>query len=156
MSEIQPALPALAAVHTGADVAEPLPGMVMGDGTVAARREHGLRGTLFIGFSYLMGAGSALSAALFAISGVGTARSLITGLVWGALQWRLATEVRRFSRWGWYGAMAELTFAAATKLFWMFRLPETAFMLVCLLMVNAVLLQYFWTRRAEFDVSLGH
>lgn len=155
MTEIQPTLPGVAAAHTGTEVAEPLPGMVMGDGAVTARREHGLRGSLFIGFSYLMAAGSGLSAVLFAISGLGTATSLVTGLVWGVLQWRLATEVRRFSRWGWYGAMAELTFAAATKLFWMFRLPEMALMLVCLLMVNAVLLHYFWTRRAEFDVSLG-
>lgn len=155
MTDISPTLPSLPAAHAAPDAGEPLPGMVMGDAAVAASREHGLRGTLFIGFSYLMAAGSGLSAILFAISGVGTARNVVGGLVWAVLQWRLAGEVRRFSRWGWYGAMAELAFAAATKLFWVFFLRELAFMFVMLLLIDALMLRYFWTRRAQFDVSFG-
>lgn len=134
---------------------EPLPQMVMGDAAIALPREHGLRGVLFIGFSYLMAVGSGLGAILFAISGVGTAINVVTGLVWAVLQWRLATEVRRFSRWGWYGAVAELAGAAATKLFWVFVVRELAFVFLVLLVIDAFMLRYFWTRRDQFDVSFG-
>lgn len=152
MTDISPTLPsALAEPGT----AGPLPEMVVGDAAFASPREHGLRGTLFIGFSYVMAAGSAFSALLFAISGGVAGTNVITGLVWAVLQWRLATEVRRFSRWGWYGAVAELAAAAATKLVWVFVMPDLAFMFVVLLVIDAFMARYFWTRRAQFDVSFG-
>lgn len=137
------------------ETAEPLPEMVVGDAAFASPRLHGMRGTLFIGFSYVMAAGSGFSAILFIISGGLAGTNAITGLVWAVLQWRLATEVRRFSRWGWYGAMAELAGAAGAKLFWVFFLPEMAFVFVLVLVIDGFMVRYFWTRRAEFDVSLG-
>jgi hypothetical protein len=153
MTDISPALPS--ALAHPRDTGEPLPEMVMGDAAVASPRLHGVRGTLFIGFSYLMAAGSGFGAILFSISGGLAGTNAITGLVWAVLQWRLGTEVRRFSRWGWYGAMAELAGAAGAKLFWGLFLPEMAFLFVVLLVIDAFMLRYFWTRRDQFDVSFG-
>lgn len=153
MTDISPALPSAAAHPVG--MGEPLPEMVVGDAAFASPRLHGARGTLFIGFSYVMAAGSGFSAILFAISGGLAGTNVVTGLVWAVLQWRLATEVRRFSRWGWYGAMAELAGAAAAKLFWMFILRDLGFVFVMLLVIDAFMLRYFWTRREQFDVSFG-
>ncbi|HEX6368994.1 MAG TPA: hypothetical protein VF006_08675 [Longimicrobium sp.] len=154
MTDISPTLPSTPALAEP-ETAGPLPEMVVGDAAFASPRVHGVRGTLFIGFSYVMAAGSGLSAILFAISGGRAGANMITGLVWAVLQWRLATEVRRFSRWGWYGAVAELAAAAAAKLFWMFDLRDLAFVFVMLLVVDAFMLRYFWTRRDQFDVSFG-
>ena len=152
MTNISPTLPP---ARVEPATAEPLPEMVVGDAAFASPRVHGVRGTLFIGFSYVMAAGSGFSALLFAISGGIAGTNTIMGLVWAALQWRLATEVRRFSRWGWYGAMAELAGAAGAKLFWVFYLREMAFLFLMLLVVDAFMMRYFWTRRGQFDVSFG-
>lgn len=152
MTDISPTLPAALAE---AATAEPLPEVVVGDAAFASPRVHGMRGTLFIGFSYVMAAGSGSSAILFAVSGGLAGRNVITGLVWAVLQWRLATEVRRFSRWGWYGAMAELAAAAAAKVFWVFFLSEMAFVFVMLLVIDAFMMRYFWMRCDQFDVSFG-
>ena len=96
-----------------------------------------------------------LTATEVGVSGGIAGTNTIMGLVWAALQWRLATEVRRFSRWGWYGAMAELAGAAGAKLFWVFYLREMAFLFLMLLVVDAFMMRYFWTRRGQFDVSFG-
>jgi hypothetical protein len=152
MTDISPTLPP---ALTEPETAEPLPEMVVGDAAFAAPRVHGVRGTLFIGCSYVMAAGSGFSALLFAISGGVAGTNAIMGLVWAVLQWRLATEVRRFSRWGWYGAMAALAAAAAAKVFWVFYLREMAFLFLMLLVIDAFMLHYFWTRRGQFDVDLG-
>lgn len=153
MTDISPTLPSALAHPDG--VGEPLPEMVVGDAAFASPRVHGMRGTLFIGCSYVMAAGSGFSAILFTISGGVAGTNAIMGLVWAVLQWRLATEVRRFSRWGWYGAMAALAAAAAAKVFWVFYLREMAFLFLMLLVIDAFMLRYFWTRRAHFDVDLG-
>lgn len=154
MTDISPTLPSAAMLAEPA-TAEPLPEMMVGDAAFASPRVHGVRGTLFIGFSYVMAAGSGFSAILFAVSGGLAGRNMITGALWAVLQWRLATEVRRFSRWGWYGAMTELAAAAAAKLFWVFFLSEMALLFVMLLMIDAFMMRYFWTRRDQFDVSFG-
>jgi hypothetical protein len=154
MTDISPTLPS-APVLAEPATAEPLPEMVVGDRAFTSPRVHGVRGTLFIGFSYVMAAGSAFSAVLFTISGGLAGTNAIMGLVWAVLQWRLATEVRRFSRWGWYGAMAALAGAAGAKLFWVFFLPEMALVCVVLLAIDTFMARYFWTRRDQFDVSFG-
>ena len=154
MTDLSPTLPSAAAL-AAPGTAEPLPEMVVGDAAFASPRVHGVRGRLFIGFSYVMAASSAFSTILFAVSGGLAGTNVITGLVWAVLQWRLAAEVRRFSRWGWYGAMAELAAAVATKLFWVFIVPDLAFLFVVLLVADAFMLHYFWTRRAQCDVSFG-
>jgi hypothetical protein len=82
-------------------------------------------------------------------------KPILTGGLWAVIQWRVVGEVRRFSRWGWYGAMAELAIASATKLVWVFLLPDQAFAFLILLGINVWMMRYFWTRRADFDVDLG-
>jgi hypothetical protein len=142
---------------------EPLAGLLVGDTARATPRAHGLPGELFIGSIYLMAFGSALRALILVIT-VATGPGVLppgmwtTGpasCVWAVLQWRLAGEVRRFSRWGWYGAMAELAAAAALKLVLVVMVPAVAPWLLAVLAVEAGLLRYFWKRRAQFDIDLG-
>lgn len=156
MTDLSPAVPA----HAERTV--PLAGLVMGDRAVSAPRRHGLRGQLFIAGSYVMAASSAFASVAFAFSatsgmGAGLAvwRQALVACLWAVLQWRVAGEVRRFSRWGWYGAMAELGIAAATKAVWVFVFPEPAFVFLALLAIDAAWLRYFWNRRAQFDIDFG-
>jgi hypothetical protein len=160
-TEISPPLSA-PIVHGQARVAETLPGMVVGDGAFAGPRVHGVRGSLFIGFSYVMAAGSACVALMWSISAATGGllpatlwKEALTAAVWAVLQWRLVGEVRRFSRWGWLGAMAELSVASATKLVWISTAPGQAWLMLPFLGINLAMAHYFWMRRAQFDVSLG-
>lgn len=160
MTEVSPTLQPESDAQASSDVPEPLPGMVMGDAAVPATRRHGLRGTLFIAFSYMMAAISGVTFVVFAYSAASSGSLVEAGWALGVgvlavLQWRLADEVRRFSRWGWYGAIAALAVAVVTKLFWAFALREVAYFFLSLLIVDALLLHYFWTRRDQFDVSVG-
>lgn len=140
----------------------PLAGVLMGDTALAARRVHDLPGRFFIGFTFLMAVVSALRAVTMGIAltvGPGMPGELwryaIASGVWPVLQWRLAGEVRRFSRWGWYGAMAELAAAAALKVFWVMVVPELAPWFLALLAIEAGLLRYFWNRRADFGIDFA-
>lgn len=142
----------------------PLPGLVMGDAAAGTGRRHGWPGKLFIGMSYLTAlglGGGVLAMGLFLAEHARGAsiyfpwqRLLLAG-AWCVLQWRLAGEVRRFSRWGWYGAMAELGAATVTKLglalFAPFAVPWT----LPAVAANLAWMRYFWKRRADFDVDLG-
>jgi hypothetical protein len=141
---------------------EPLAGLLVGDTAIAAPRAHGLPGRFFIGFTCLMSFVSALRALVLVIA-IGNGPGVpvwmwkqgLAACVWAVLQWRLAGEVRRFSRWGWYGAMAELTLAALTQLFWVFLLRELAFLFVALLIADMFFLRYFWKRRVDFGIDRG-
>jgi hypothetical protein len=153
MTDISPTLPP-------SQVPEPLPSMVMGDAAERATPRHGIRGTLFIAFSYMMAvsSGVAFTVSTYIAASYGVladAGQALAAGVWAVLQWRLAGEVRRFSRWGWYGAMAELSVAVVSMLFWAFALRELAYFFLSVLIVDVLLLRYFWTRRAQFDVSVG-
>ena len=141
-------------------VHEPLAGLVMGDAAVAAPREHGWPGKLFIAFSYVMAAASAVSVVVIGLSvaaNVGLAAAFwkraLTAVVWAALQWRVAGEVRRFSRWGWYGAMAELAAAAAAKV-WVMAQGNVVGGAIGLC-IDLAWLRYFWERRDQFDVDVS-
>ncbi|HEY0019682.1 MAG TPA: hypothetical protein VGC13_25485 [Longimicrobium sp.] len=139
----------------------PLPGLTMGDIAVPARRKHEWPAGLFILLSYVTAGGMAIGAVTFGAFGVRYGlepRSWVrvAGVgVWCVLQWRLAREVKRFSRWGWYGAMAELAGAALVKLgvaaTYLFTLPSA----LVVLAVNGAWMRYFWNRRADYDVDLG-
>ena len=135
----------------------PLPALVRGDGPVARRPRHGWRGKLFIAISYafslwlgyvsvFMSLGGALD-----VSEPGALGTAVGAGVWSWLQWRLAREVRRFTRWGWYGAMAELGAATAAKL-WLMAQGQPGAGVVGLAF-DALLLHYFWKRRAQFDID---
>jgi hypothetical protein len=141
---------------------EPLAGLLVGDTALVAPRSHGMPGELFIGFTYLMGVVSALRALVLVIAvsnGPGVPEGMwkmgLAACVWAVLQWRLAGAVRRFSRWGWYGAMAELAGAAAMKFVGAVVFPTMAPWFLALLAIEAGLLRYFWKRRAHFEVDLG-
>ena len=138
-----------------------LPGMVVGDAGLRAPRRHGWPARLFIGMSYVTAVGlgfGILGLGLF-LAGNGRDMDLLPWVVprmllagtWAVLQWRLAGEVRRFSRWGWYGAMAELGAATVVKLGFAaagaWTLPMVAFNVVCM--------RYLWKRRADFDIDSG-
>lgn len=137
----------------------PLPGMVLGDGALRTPRRHGWPARMFIGMSYVtaLGVGAGLVGIGFFLAGNGRDMNLLQwawprmllGGAWALMQWRLATEVRRFSRWGWYGAMAELGIATIVKLGFAAAGPVTLPMLA----FNIVCMRYFWKRRAEFDID---
>jgi hypothetical protein len=142
----------------------PLPGLVMGDAAVGARRRHGWPGKLFIGMSSVtaLGVGGGVLALGLFLAGQSRGASIyfpwqrmLLAAAWCVLQWRLAREVRRFSRWGWYGAMAELGAATLAKLglalFAPFAVPWT----LPVMAANLAWMRYFWKRRADFDVDLG-
>jgi hypothetical protein len=141
---------------------EPLAGLLVGDTALAAPRSHGMPGELFIGFAYLMAVMSVLRAVVLVIAvsngpgvPVGMWKQGLAACVWAVLHWRLAGAVRRFSRWGWYGAMAELGGAAAMQIVVAAIVPTVAPWVLVLLAIEAGLLRYFWKRRAHFDVDLG-
>lgn len=140
-------------------VERPLPSMVMADAPVAERKEHAWPGTLFYGASYLMAAGLAIVSVLGVVSAVVQGWEPrfyalpVIGAVWSAAQWRLAREVRRFTRWGWYGAVAE-TGASILANVWGMAQGEVGGGL-CGAVLSALLLRYFWKRREQFDVDAG-
>lgn len=77
----------------------------------------------------------------------------VGGGLWSVLQWRLAREVRHFTRWGWYGAMAEMGIAPAAKV-WTLAQGEIVGGVVGLAF-DIYVLRYFWQRRADFDIDAG-
>lgn len=130
----------------------------MADAAVTRQKRHAWPGRLFYGFSYLVAAGMGCVAVVLGISAVGGvagpggfALAAAAG-VWAALQWRLAREVRHFTRWGWYGAMGEMGLATAAK-FWAMAQGGIAGGLVGLAF-DLFMLRYFWKRRADFDIDL--
>jgi hypothetical protein len=138
----------------------PLPGLVMGDAAVGAPRRHGWPGQLFVAASYLsvLGLGCSLVYAGVLIAENPHVwpkvwqRMLISG-AFAVLQLRLAGEVRRFSRWGWFGAMAELGLATAGKLAVSLLSPFTVPCTLPMVAVNLLWMHYFWKRRADFDID---
>jgi hypothetical protein len=142
---------------------EALPPVVVGDGpamvageTAEGERKHEWPGNLFVILSYVAAVGLAASAVGSAgwtiISGdLDKAAWAVGAGVWAAVQWRLAGEVEHFSRWGWYGAMAELTCAAAVKVW---AMVEGNWIGAAVgLVLDLLWMSYFWERRDQFDVD---
>jgi hypothetical protein len=158
MMEIKPALeasPAAAALDPG--IRESLPPLFVGD-RVQTTREHEWPGSLFYILSYVaavgLGAGAVGCIAFAVFGGQPWMAALALGLGLGsAVQWRLATEVQHFSRWGWYGAMIELAAAAAAKAWSMAEGNVVGGLFG--LCIDVAWLAYFWNRREHFDVDLG-
>lgn len=148
--------PAAAGLDPG--VRGALPPLVVGE-AAEVPRTHEWPGALFIILSYVFSVGLAASA----VGSVGWA--VYTGNpglgvwgvgagVWSALQWRLAKAVEKSSRWGWYGAMGELSLAAAAKVWTFLSTGEVAGPAIGLL-IDALWIGYFWERREQFDVDAG-
>lgn len=143
---------------------EALPPVVVGDGpavvageTAEIAREHEWPGNLFVILSYVAAVGLAASAVgsvgwTFISGDPDVAGWAVGAGVWSVLQWRLAGEVEHFSRWGWYGAMAELTGAAAVKVW---AVVEGNWLGVAVgLVMDLLWMNYFWERREQFDVDV--
>ncbi|HEU0300242.1 MAG TPA: hypothetical protein VFR37_12325 [Longimicrobium sp.] len=144
---------------------ETLPPVLAGEAPAAVvgempeiEREHEWPGNLFIILSYV----AAVGVAAAAVGGLGWtllsgdpgyAGMGVGGAVWAAVQWRLAGEVQHFSRWGWYGAMAELTAAVAAKVWTMAEGNVVGGAIG--LVLDLLWMSYFWERRDQFDVDLG-
>ena len=139
-----------------------LPPIMVGDGPAVVagemgeiKREHEWPGNLFVVLSYVaavgLGASAVGSVGWTLISGsLDVAGWAVGGGIWAVLQWRLAGEVEHFSRWGWYGAMAELTVAAAAKVW---AIAEGNWGAVVGLVFDLLWMSYFWERREQFDVD---
>lgn len=137
------------------DLRQALPSVVVGDAP-AVERKHEWPGSLFVMLSYVAAvglAGSAVgSAGWAAFTGQpGPAGWAVVAGAGAVLQWRLARAVESFSRWGWFGAMAELGAAAAAKVWALFTggVAGAAVGLV----IDALWIGYFWDRRRQFDVD---
>ena len=161
--ESQTTIPAPpAAAFPGEGFRAPLPGMTMGDAGVSVTRRHEWPGRLFIAISFAtagaLGLGVPILAAFIVSGGLEPRLWVRLGAmaVWAVLQWRLSREVSRFSRWGWFGAMAELGAASLAKVAMAVVAPFTAPSALVMLAINGAWMRYFWRRRAQFDVDLGN
>ncbi len=142
---------------------EALPPVVVGDRaatvvgeTPETAREHEWPGNLFVILSYVAAVGLGASAVgsvgwTFISGNLDVADWAVVGGIWAVLQWRLAGEVEHFSRWGWYGAMAELTGAAAVKVW---AMVEGNWIGAAVgLILDLLWMSYFWERREQFDID---
>ncbi|HEX6368993.1 MAG TPA: hypothetical protein VF006_08670 [Longimicrobium sp.] len=138
-------------------IREALPPLFVGD-RAESTREHEWPGSLFYVLSYVAAVGLAaggvgcLGYGVFTVDPGLPALGLLLG-IGAAVQWRLATEVQYFSRWGWYGAMVELAAAAVAKVWSMAEGNVVGGLVgVC---IDVAWMAYFWDRREHFDVDLG-
>ena len=137
------------------DLRQALPSVVVGE-AAEVERKHEWPGALFIILAYVtsvgLGASAVGSAGWAAYTGDGDlARWALLAGAGSVLQWRLARAVERSSRWGWFGAMAELGVAAAAKV-WALSTGDVAGP-VFGLVIDALWIGYFWDRRRQFDVD---
>lgn len=148
-------------------IRESLPPVLVGDSRVVTAGEEETPGEhpwpagLFVFLSYLAAVGLGLGACISAgAAAFGLGRPPLEMLgqaaVMGAgavFQWWLATQVDHGSRWGWYGAMVELTAAAAAKV-WVMAQGNVVGGAIGLC-IDVAWLASFWKSREHFDVDLG-
>lgn len=80
---------------------------------------------------------------------------MVATLVAGAVfQYTLGRNVERFTRWGWYGAVAELSFATLAKVAAVIADPGSFIGGGFGITVDLLWLQYFWVQRRDFDIDL--
>jgi hypothetical protein len=96
-------------------------------------------------FAFFRGDGDAGMIALLAV---------VLGLGF-VVQRALAQNVKHFTRWGWYGAMAELAFVTLSKVNVLLTDPESSGAAVVGIVIDLLWMRYFWERRGDFDVDLG-
>jgi hypothetical protein len=126
--------------------------MTMGEWPSPVGRGHELPGWLFIGWCYLSSALLIVMSVYLVVNEPLTIRiwmGVLAAVAVSALHWRLGGKVRRFSPFGWYGAMLELAGATAAKV----GLFGIGGLLMCV--IEVLWMRYFWNRRARFGVHLG-
>jgi hypothetical protein len=128
--------------------------------------EHGRPGDWFIFLSQLtaigmgVGAVGAMIGFVIALLGgeteyLGVLALAMVGLSIGyEVQSTLAQHVKHFSRWGWWGAMAELVVVTLSKVVALAADPGSFMGPAIGLAIDAVWLRYFWERRQDFDIDL--
>jgi hypothetical protein len=133
----------------------------------AERPEHEWPGSLFVFLGNLVAfgmglgaAGSGLLAIAFLLMGdwgpAGLAALAVVGLAVGsALQRTLANHVDHFTRWGWYGVMAELALVILAKVQTIATEPTYFMGPLIGIILDLLWMGYFWERRADFDVDLS-
>jgi predicted benzoate:H+ symporter BenE len=144
----------LGAAALAPDAGDSLPALVVGE-RPEIRREHRWPGKWFYGLSYVMSVCLGVGAVGFAMGSVVNLQPVMAGFalllgLGSAVQWRLATEVQHFSRWGWYGVMVELSVASAANV-WAMEGGDS----IVGVAINLLWMRYFWKRRDQFDIDLG-
>lgn len=136
-------------------------------GQEIAPPEHGWPASWFIFLSNLAAFGLGLGAAGLSVATVvavvagswgsaGMALLAALGCALGCVVQRsLATHVTNFTRWGWYGAMAELALATLTKVSAIVENPSTVGGAGVGIIIDLLWMHYFWERRADFDIDLS-
>ncbi len=149
----------------------PSAGLALTAGDVAVGRadaapEHGWPGSLFIFLANLsafgLGAGAAIATValvslLFGgdLEMAGLAGLAAVGLGVGSyVQRTLADHLSHFSRWGWWGAMAELAAVTLTKVAALFTDPASIGGTGIGIVIDLLWMRYFWERRADFDIDI--
>jgi hypothetical protein len=115
---------------------------------------------VFVFLAYVLAAGLGLGACVSAVGaafglGLPPLEMLGQAVVLGAgaaFQWRLAGAVEHSSRWGWYGAMAELATAAAANV-WLIADGNVAWGVIGLV-IDLLWMRTFWNCREQFDVDV--
>ncbi|HEX2079168.1 MAG TPA: hypothetical protein VHG08_15695 [Longimicrobium sp.] len=159
--------PRLDAADLDPGLREALPPVIVGeapadvvDETEERPWDNDWPGGVFVFLSYAIAAGLGLGAFVSAgaaalglgrppLEMLGQAAVLGAG---AAFQWRLAGAVEHCSRWGWYGAMAELTAAAAAKV-WLIADGNVAWGVIGLV-IDLLWMRFFWNYREQFDVDV--
>lgn len=126
--------------------------------------KHELPAILFIFLTKLSSWGLAFSAVVYLLITMGSAGKAVlpaaakfAGLAAGFLfQHTLAKNVENFTRWGWYGAMAELVVLAVAKVGVVARNPEASWLGAMVgITFDLVCIMYFIMRRADYGVEFG-
>ncbi|HST62800.1 MAG TPA: hypothetical protein VLK84_29105 [Longimicrobium sp.] len=135
-------------------------------GRVDAAPEHGWPASLFIFLANLsafgLGAGAAIAGVVLVsmlfggdLEMAGLAGLAAVGLGIGSyVQRSLADHLSHFSRWGWWGAMAELVAVTLTKVAALVADPASVVGTGIGIAIDVMWLRYFWERRADFDIDI--
>lgn len=132
----------------------PLPALMLRQ-RPSARRDEPRPVSVYFVFTYLLAVGLGCAAVGCIFSGLGSRQPRLVEIgvalgVGSVLEWRLARELRHFSRWGWYGVMVELAAAFAVTVWMILRVGVGAFW--GLILVVPWML-HFWQTRHHYDIG---
>jgi hypothetical protein len=133
---------------------DPLPALMLRQ-RAPTRRDEARPASAYSVFTSLVaialgcGALGCISVGLFS----GPPRLVAIGAALGVgavMQWRLARELRHFSRWGWYGVMMELASAFAASVWALLQVGVLAFWGP---MIVVPWILHFWQNRRHYDIG---